>query len=101
MIRRELVTGLLLGCCLGLFALMTSHLLFHKDWVQSSVVAGTILLVVTFGSVLGSALPVIFESFGWDPALMSNPMIAAVSDTIGVATYYAIAWTLLEFIGAT
>lgn len=101
MIRRELLTGMLLGCCLGLFALVCSHFLFHKDWAQSSVVAGTILLVVTFGSVLGSALPVIFESFGWDPALMSNPMIAAVSDTIGVATYYIIAWTLLEYVGMT
>lgn len=100
MIHRELLTGLLLGFCLGLFALLASHFLFQRLWIEASVVAGTILLVVTFGSILGSALPVIFESFGWDPALMSNPMIAAVSDTIGVATYYAIAWTLLEYLGA-
>jgi magnesium transporter len=100
MIQRELLTGLLLGFCLGLFALLASHFLFHKDWVEAAVVAGTILLVVTFGSVLGSTLPLIFESFGWDPALMSNPMIAAVSDTMGVATYYVIAWTLLEYLGA-
>lgn len=101
MIRRELLTGLLLGLCLGLFALTTSHFLFHKAWIQASVVAGTILMVVTFGSVLGSALPVVFESLGWDPALMSNPMIAAVSDTLGVAVYYLTAWCLLEWIGKT
>lgn len=101
MIRKEFFTGLLLGFCLGSFALFTSHFLFQKDWVQSGVVAGTIVLVVTFGSVLGSVLPVLFESLGWDPALMSNPMIAAVSDTIGVVTYYLIAWSLLEWVGRT
>jgi magnesium transporter len=96
MIRRELLTGLLLGFCLGLFALLASHLLFHKDWVQAAVVAGTLFFVVTFGSLLGSSLPVLFEASGLDPALMSNPMIAAVSDTIGATTYYAMAWCLLE-----
>ncbi len=96
MIRRELLTGLLLGFCLGLFALLASHLLFHKSWVQAAVPAGTILFVVALGSVLGSALPVLFERCGLDPALMSNPMIAALSDTIGVATYYSTAWVLLE-----
>lgn len=99
MIRRELMTGLLLGACLGSFALLSSHYLFQKDWVQSSVVASTLFFVVTLGSVLGSVLPVVMESTGSDPALMSNPMIAAVSDTIGATTYYATAWFLLDWVG--
>jgi magnesium transporter len=101
MIRREFFTGLLLGCCLGLFALLASHLLFHREWIQAAVVAGTILLVVSIGSVLGSALPMVFETLGWDPALMSNPMIAAFSDTIGATTYYLMAWFLLERLGTS
>jgi magnesium transporter len=98
-IERELLTGLLLGVCLGCFALLASHFLFQKSWTQASIVSGTIVLVVTTGSLLGSALPLLFDWIGWDPALMSNPMIAAFSDTIGVATYYFIAWTLLVYVG--
>lgn len=98
MIRRELLTGLLLGVCLAGFALLASHFVFHKDWVQASVVGGTLFVVVTLGSLLGSLLPVTLESFGWDPALMSNPMIAALSDTIGATTYYFMAWWLLEVV---
>jgi magnesium transporter len=98
MIRRELLTGLLLGVCLALFALLASHFVFQKNFVQASVVAGTLFVVVTLGSLLGSLLPVTLESFGWDPALMSNPMIAALSDTIGATTYYAMAWWLLEVV---
>lgn len=101
MIRRELLTGLLLGTCLALFALLASHFVFHKDWVQASVVANTLFVVVTLGSLLGSLLPVTLESFGWDPALMSNPMIAALSDTIGATTYYFMAWWLLEVVHRT
>jgi magnesium transporter len=99
MIRREFLTGLLLGLCLGLFALLASHFLFQREWTQAAVVGGTIVMVVTVGSVLGSTLPVIFEAVGWDPALMSNPMIAAFSDTLGVAVYYVTASCLLERIG--
>jgi len=97
-IQREVLTGLLLGVCLATFALLASHWIFHKDWVQASVVGGTLFIVVTMGSLLGSLLPITLDAIGWDPALMSNPMIAAVSDTLGATTYYAMAWWLLEVV---
>jgi magnesium transporter len=45
-------------------------------------------MVVTVGSVVGSILPLLFDHLGMDPAIMSNPLIASLSDLFGVFIYY-------------
>ena len=69
---------------------------FHLSLPQSSIVALTIFLVVTLGSVVGASLPLIFKRLGMDPALMSNPLIAALSDAVGVVIYYSVAILIIE-----
>ena len=44
----------------------------------------------------GSVLPLGLKRFGMDPALMSNPLIASISDMVGVVTFYTIAFKLVE-----
>ncbi len=88
---RELFTGMILGLVLGLFAWLALQGLFGRDWMQAGVVAVTIALVVTMGTVTGSLLPMFFESLGMDPAIMSNPLIASLSDIVGVVIYFSVA----------
>jgi magnesium transporter len=33
----------------------------------------------------------VLRNLGFDPALMSNPLIASLSDALGVLTYYNVA----------
>jgi magnesium transporter len=47
------------------------------------------------GTSTGAALPMLFSKLGMDPALMSNPLIAALSDTLGVIIYFTVAITLI------
>jgi magnesium transporter len=56
----------------------------------------TLVLVVTCGAVSGSLLPLIFKRFGLDPALMSNPFVAAISDILAIVIYMTVALTLLS-----
>ena len=88
---RELLTGMILGLFLGLFAWLALQGLFGRDWMQAGVVAVTIALVVAMGTVTGSLLPMFFESLGMDPAIMSNPLIASLSDIVGVVIYFSVA----------
>lgn len=88
---RELLTGMILGTVLALFAWLSLQGLFGRDWMQAGVVAVTIALVVTMGTVTGSLLPMFFESLGMDPAIMSNPLIASLSDIVGVVIYFSVA----------
>ncbi len=87
---REFRVGLLLGSLLGVLALCVGLLLVDRP-PQAMVVGLSVFLVVSLGTVWGSMLPTALKRLGMDPALMSNPLIAAISDMLGVVIYYNIA----------
>jgi magnesium transporter len=91
--RRELATGLVLGTTLALLGFFFASQYVTKS--DAAVVAGTVALVVTLGTVNGTMLPIILKQLGMDPALMSNPLIASLSDVLGVFIYYNVALIVL------
>jgi magnesium transporter len=93
-IRREVATGVALGTAMGLLALVFS--VQYVPWTHALVVGGTIALVVTFGTTNGTLLPIMLRRLGFDPALMSNPLIASLSDALGVLIYYNVALLFLR-----
>ena len=90
---REFRVGLLLGAVLGVLGLAVG--LWLVDVPRAAVVGLSVFLVVALGTVWGSMLPLGLKRLGFDPALMSNPLIAAISDLVGVVTYYAIAFVIV------
>jgi magnesium transporter len=100
-IRRELVVGLLLGLFLSLCGFVVAFILtsqspnVHGDFRSMMVVPLTLVMVVTAGSVLGSLLPMLFKRLGLDPALMSNPFVAGLSDILAIIIYMSVARILL------
>ena len=89
--RRELMTGLLLGGTMALLGFIFASQFLHVPKADASVVAATVALVVTLGTVNGTLLPIGLKRLGMDPALMSNPLIASLSDILGVLIYYNVA----------
>ena len=92
-ISRELTMGLMLGAMLGGLGYVTS-IMFEPVGAfsyASLVVPLTLLLVVIAGTLTGSILPLVFESLGWDPALMSNPFVAGIIDILGIVIYMNVA----------
>ncbi len=87
---RELALGSLLGASLATISLVIAMTLTEHFW-QAMVVSMTVFLVVVTGTVVGAMLPIGFKRLGVDPALMSNPLIAALVDMLGVVLYYNIA----------
>ena len=85
--------GLMLGAMLGGLGYVTS-IMFEPVGAfsyASLVVPLTLLLVVIAGTLTGSILPLVFESLGWDPALMSNPFVAGIIDILGIVIYMNVA----------
>jgi magnesium transporter len=79
------VIGYLVGCFMA------------PTFVDALVLPLTIVLVVTCGTLLGSLLPLLFEKLGFDPALMSTPFIAGISDIVGIVLYMNVAGWLLKY----
>ena len=99
---REIRVGLLLGSLLGVIGVVVSLVMTwhdvsaneHRYWPL--VIPITLVLVVTCGAVAGSILPIIFKRLGLDPALMSNPFVAALSDILAILIYMSVSIALLS-----
>src|SRR5262245_16377329 len=99
---REFRVGLMLGGLLATLGFILSWIQTRHDAKANShrywplVVPLTLMLVVTCGAMSGSVLPLIFRRMGLDPALMSNPFVAALSDILAIVIYMTVALTFLS-----
>jgi magnesium transporter len=87
LVRRELLMGALLGLWISLLGIASAIFIFKLSYRDSLVVFTTVFMVVYLGNIIGVLLPMAFKKLGMDPALMSNPMITAIIDVVGVLLY--------------
>ena len=97
-IRRELISGLVLGVILGLIGLTRIFVwqrLFGTYGAKTPLLALTILCaligVVAFGTLAGSMLPFLLRRLGLNPASASAPFVATLVDVTGLIIYFTVA----------
>jgi magnesium transporter len=95
LVLREVLIGLCLGAGLALMDFTVAWLWFGRTVYESSVIAATVVTVVTLGTSAGTFFPLLFRRLGMDPAIMSNPLIAAMIDVLGVVLFYEIGTIVL------
>jgi magnesium transporter len=102
-VRRELASGLVLGSLLAVIGLMRIFLWQHlfqpygEHWALIGfTVAGSLIGVVTFGTLAGSMLPFLLRRLGLDPASASAPFVATLVDVTGLMIYFTIASIVLK-----
>ena len=102
-IRRELAAGLVLGLVLGTIGflrIMVWHALTGIYGEHALLVAltvfGSLIGVVTFGTMTGSLLPFILRRLGFDPASASAPFVATLVDVTGLVIYFTVASLILR-----
>jgi len=102
-IRRELVTGLAMGGILALIAFSRIELwrfLFHSygphHLLVAYTIAGSVVGVVTWGTLAGSMLPFLLRRAGLDPASASAPFVATLVDVTGIVIYFTVASLVLR-----
>jgi magnesium transporter len=93
MLLRELSVATLLG--LTMAVAISAIAGFRGGWEVAAVVAGSMLLIVTMGSLIGMSMPFLLNRFGFDPATASAPLIASIADILGVVVYFSIATAFL------
>jgi magnesium transporter len=99
---REVRVGLMLGGMLAVAGFLVAWFqTFGKHPSDAYlwwplVVPLTLVLVVTCGAISGCLLPLLFKRLGLDPALMSNPFVAGISDILAIVIYMSVAVLLLR-----
>ena len=100
--RREIFMGIILGVAMAVCSLINALLVMGPhissgavSLTQLMIVPATVFLVVFSSNMTGALLPLLFQKLGWDPALMSNPFVAGISDTLGTLIYMVLALCFL------
>lgn len=100
---REIISGMLMGLTLGIFGFFIiygGHLvfgLFGEHYIRIGFAIGTAVVgVVTWGTIMGSMLPLLLKKLGADPATSSTPFIATLVDVTGLLIYFGTAFLLLK-----
>ena len=102
--RREIVSGLLLGSVLGIIGfsriLVWNSIfpnLYGPHYMMIGLAVGISLLgVVLLGTLTGSMLPILLKRLGADPAVSSAPFVATLVDVTGLVIYFSCAYAFLK-----
>lgn len=101
--RRELVSGVLLGSVLGIVGFLRVIVwssLFNSYGEHAFLIGLTVgfslIGVVLWGTVSGSMLPIILKKAGADPATSSAPFVATLVDVTGLIIYFSMAYFFMQ-----
>jgi magnesium transporter len=101
--RKEIVSGFLLGCILGAIGFMRVAIwsqfsnIYGPHWMLVAMTVGFALVgVVLWGSLSGSMLPFLLRRVGADPATSSAPFVATLVDVTGLVIYFSIALLIMR-----
>jgi magnesium transporter len=98
--RRELLMAAALAVGLGILSVARTYFLTPDNilsrvpsehfWNLNWVVTFAVMGICLTGAIIGAMLPLLLNWFGWDPALMSAPFIATLSDVLGIVIFFNI-----------
>lgn len=102
--RKEVLSGLLLGCFLGAIGflrIMVWQRAGFYDYGEHAVLIGmtvglSLIGIVLWGTLSGSMIPFLLRRFGLDPATSSAPFVATLVDVTGLVIYFTIAASILR-----
>jgi magnesium transporter len=103
-LRREIISGLLLGIVLGIigfFRVSVWHMIspgfYGEHWMLIATTIGfTLVGVVIWGTITGSMLPILLKRLGADPAVSSAPFVATLVDVTAILIYFGLAFYFLQ-----
>ena len=101
--KRELLSGLILGAILAVLGFLRITLwqnfsgMYGPHWLLIAFTVSIALIgVVMWGTLMGSMLPLGLKKIGFDPAASSAPFVATLVDVTGLMIYFSIALLLLK-----
>lgn len=100
---REIASGFILGLILGIIGFLRiyvwsqfSNIYGPYSFLVAVTVGCSLILVVLWGTVAGSLLPIFLRKLGLDPAVVSAPFVATLVDVTGLIIYFTVSLTVLK-----
>ena len=101
--KRELMSGLILGLILAVLGFLRISVwqaagnVYGLHWILVAfTVSFSLIGVVTWGTLMGSMLPLLLKRLGFDPAASSAPFVATLVDVTGLVIYFTVALLIMR-----
>lgn len=92
---KEFRISVCIGAVLSIFNFAKIMLIDGQDVTIALTVCGSMILIIAFAKCLGGMVPMLAKKIGVDPALMANPVISSLTDTVSVLIYFLMATLIL------
>lgn len=95
------INGLILGSisffCVGSYIILAKGFSdrIGEAFAVSACVGVALLFAMLISSIVGTAVPLLFNKLKIDPAVASGPLITTVNDLVAIVIYYGLAWIFL------
>ena len=94
---KEILVGVIMGVVTGAVIILRSYLLPPGIPLYDAMVIGvSLIFVVLFSTVIGALAPLAIHRMGFDPTVMSAPLMATVIDVCGLTIYFETARLFLK-----
>ncbi len=94
---KELLVGIMMGIITGAVIILRSIVLPPGLGLEQGLIIGSSLIfVVLISNMIGTLAPLIIHRMGFDPTVMSGPLMATVIDVAGLSIYFEIARFILK-----
>ncbi|WP_078430261.1 magnesium transporter [Alkalihalobacterium alkalinitrilicum] len=98
LLKREALTGLIMGVCCGVIAFLIA-LIFDISGMYFGVVVGiSLFFTIVISTITGTIIPWVVHRLKIDPAVASGPFITTINDIVGLFIYFSVATTLLQYV---
>lgn len=87
-ILKEMLGAMLNGAIVATLAFIYNF--FANDFALSITVSLSLVAVVLFAAIVGTALPLAFNRLKIDPAVATGPFITTINDIMGMVIYFLI-----------
>ncbi|AYW45725.1 magnesium transporter [Tetragenococcus koreensis] len=94
-VKKEFGSGILIGIAAAI-ALFLVAVVFYQNTILAFIVSISVLLTISFSTVVGAVIPAIAVKLNIDPAVASGPFITTINDALGLMIYFSIATSLLH-----
>ncbi len=92
---RELSIGVIMAIIMGGFAGICVYLL-TGSLIVSSAITLSLLISMSFATMLACGVPLLLKSWGKDPAIGSGPFATAIQDFVSIMIYFTVSLVILS-----
>ena len=94
---REAGSGFLSGliCAILLFIII---LVLYGQPILATIVASSLTIAMTVGTLVGSMIPLVMNKLNIDPAVASGPFITTINDIVSMLIYFGLATSFMSYL---